>query len=86
MILDLATKDTFLQAQIDKFTKLKNEGIIDSVKSAVIGSIYLYAFNSYINIISEPSEKIEKIEKDFDEAFLRRVPEILSKINMLLNL
>ena len=85
-VLDTVTEDGYLQSLIGKFTEFKNENIIDSIKSAVIGAIYLHALNSYL-IITRDIKKdfLEKEEKDFDVAFLRRTPEIITKINLLLN-
>lgn len=86
-ILDLATSDSFLQPYVKICTKLKNEGAIDSIKSAVIGAVHLYVVNSYLSMKVDKKDGIsEEEEKELDEIFLRRIPEIKSKLDILLNI
>ena len=83
----MVTTDDFLQAYIENCLKLKNDGAIDSVKSAVIGAIYHRIISFYVAVKSDKREGIsEEEEKELYEIFLRRIPEIKSKLDILLNL
>lgn len=86
-ILDLAMGDDFLQTYVTICVRLKNEGAIDSVKSAVIGAVHNYIINFYLSIKLDKKEGIsDKEENELEELFLRRIPEIKSKLDILLNL
>lgn len=86
-ILDLATGDDFLQTYVTICLRLKNEGAIDSVKSAVIGAVHNFITTSYLSIKLDKKEGIsDKEENELEELFLRRIPEIKSKLDILLNL
>lgn len=86
-ILDLATSDSFLQPYVEICTKLKKEGAIDSIKSAVIGAVHLFIVNSYLSMkVDKKGGVSEEEETELDEIFLRRIPEIKSKLDILLNI
>lgn len=86
-ILDLVTSDKFLQAYVEVCINLKNEGAINSVKSAVIGAAHNFVINSYLGWKIDKKEGISEIEeKELNETFLRRIPEIKSKLDILLNI
>jgi len=86
-ILDLGVSDEFLKPYVEIYTDMKNEGAIDSVKSAVIGGVYNYFTNFYFSIQRDRKERVLEEEwRELLEIFLRRVPEIKSKIDILLNL
>ena len=87
-ILDIGVRDEFLQTYVEIYTDMKNEGAIDSVKSAVIGGVYNYFTNFYLSIqLDRKRESVSDEEwREVQEIFLRRVPEIKSKIDILLNI
>lgn len=86
-ILDIAVSDSFVRPYVEVYVDLKNEGAIDSVKSAVIGGIYNYYSTFYMGVKLDRKEVLSEEEwRDLLEIFLRRVPEIKSKVDILLNL
>ena len=87
-ILDLAVGDVFLQSYVRFSTNLKKEGAIDSVKSAVIGGVYNFMTTFYLSVqLDKQRESVSEEEwAEVQEIFLRRVPEIKSKIDILLNI
>jgi len=86
-VLDLAVSDGFLQPYVEIYTDMKNEGAIDSVKSAVIGGVYNHFTTFYLSVQLDRKERVSEEEwRELLEIFLRRVPEIKSKIDVLLNI
>jgi len=82
--LDLCIEDSDLKLYISYFKGLERVGFIDSVKSAIIGRIHGSLRAYYLTMHIHDINKINMIE--LNKVFQRRLPEIITKLNILLNL
>ena len=86
-LIDGQLSDDILIESINNWKVRKRMGLIDSVKSAVIGQMFGEVLIYYAHILVGRKENIDEEKlKEIDEIFSRRSFEIISKINELINL
>ncbi|MCW4049325.1 MAG: hypothetical protein NWE89_06255 [Candidatus Bathyarchaeota archaeon] len=85
-VIDDELSDDKLASNFRIFTQFKNNGLIDSVPSAMFGRIYTRAYNAWLEYKASDDKPLNRHEAtEFSRIFETRSMEIRSKITEISN-
>jgi len=86
-IIDITLDEESLQGKYQIFKYYQEEGIINSVESALFGSVWTNVITVLVEMKDRTRQEISESEMDeFKRIFASRAMEIKSKINEIANL
>jgi hypothetical protein len=85
-VIDDELSDDKLSSNFRIFTQFKNQGLIDSVPSAMFGRIYTRAYNAWLEYKASDDKPLSRHEAtEFGRIFETRAIEIRSRISDVSN-